>query len=355
MENSVKQSKKFFFSIIMPVYNAEKFLQKAIDSVLAQTFTDFELLLINDCSTDSSEMICKQIAALDSRVRKLRTSVNSGAAAARNLGIKAARGHYLGFVDSDDTIDPDVFQSAYDILKKHDYDCLKFGLQEEYYDQTNKLKYSRKCCLEHKVYQAGDELYNQIIDMEAIPLFGYLCNGFYKRKTVLENGIFLDETLKVNEDFDFNIRFFRFVRQLCCSSNIGYHYAKRMNGSLTNQHQAYAYEVQMMKIHGLLDFAPQKLEPMDAERQKIFWMYVRFVYALLSDSKRDTMNDMIERIQKDSLYNEFLSTEFTNSSVKQKILVRFLKNKNKWQLKKMILLIQKIRRDFPILFAKIKH
>lgn len=355
METENRQERECFFSIIMPVYNAEKFLRNAVHSVLAQTFTDFELLLINDCSTDSSEMICKQIAALDSRVRKLRTSVNSGAAAARNLGIKAARGHYLGFVDSDDTIDPDVFQSAYDILKKHDYDCLKFGLQEEYYDQTNKLKYSRKCRLEQKVYQAGEKLYNQIIDMEAIPLFGYLWNGFYKRKIVLENGIFLNESLKVNEDFDFNIRYFHFVRQLCCSSNMGYHYAKRVNGSLTNQHQAYAYEVQMMKIHGLLDFIPQKLAPKAAERQKIFWMYVRFVYALLSDTKSDKINEIIERIQKDSLYTEFLSTEFTDLSAKQKILVHFLKDNHKWQLKILLLVIQKIREDFPILFAKIKH
>jgi len=355
METENKQERECFFSIIMPVYNAEKFLQVAIHSVLVQTFTDFELLLINDCSTDSSDMICKQIAALDSRVRILRTSVNSGVAAARNLGIKAAKGYYLGFVDSDDTIEPDLFQSAYDILKKHDYDCLKFSLQEEYYDRTNELKYSRKCCLEHKVYQAGDELYNQIINMEAIPLFGYLWNGFYKRKIVLENGIFLNESLKVNEDFDFNIRFFRFVRQLCCSSNIGYHYAKRMNGSLTNQHQAYAYKVQMMKIHGLLDFAPQKLAPNTAERQKIFWMYVRFVYALLSDTKRDKINETIERIQKDSLYTEFLFTEFTDLSAKQKLLIHFLKNKHKWQLKMVLLVIQKIREDFPVLFAKMKH
>lgn len=355
MKKREVQSEKSFFSIIMPIYNAEKFLQKAVHSILAQTFSNFELLLIDDCSTDSSKMICNQIAETDSRVKLLGTSVNSGAAAARNLGIKAAKGRYLGFVDSDDTIDPDLFQSAYDILKKDDYDCLKFGLQEEYYDQTNKLKYSRKCSLNQKVYKAGNELYNQIINMEAIPLFGYLCDGFYKREIALENGIFMNEKLKVNEDFDFNIRYFRFVKQLYCSSSTGYHYAKRMNGSLTNQHQAYAYEVQMMKIHGLLDFTPQKLAPMNAERQKIFWMYVRFVYALLSDTKSDKMNKVIERIRKDSLYDEFLSTDFMDLSTKQKILVHFLKNKHKKQLKILILLIQKIREDFPILFAKMKH
>ena len=355
MENSVKQSEKYFFSIIMPVYNAEKFLQNAVHSVLAQTFADFELLLINDCSTDSSEMICKQIAKWDSRVKLLGTSVNSGAAAARNLGIKAARGYYLGFVDSDDTIDSDLFQSAYDILKKYDYDCLKFGLQEEYYDQTNKLKYSKKCCLEQKIYQAGDELYNQIIDMEAIPLFGYLCNGFYKRELIEKNHIQLDKKLKVNEDFAFNIQFFQFVQKLICIPAVGYHYAKRINGSLTNQHQAYAYDVQMMKIKGLLNFYQGKIEPTPEEKQKIFWMYTRFAYALLSGVKHDNINNMLMQIEKDPLYQEFISVKFRGVSVKQRILIDLLKSDHKLILKGLLSFIQSIQQNHPVLFAKIKR
>lgn len=355
MENSVKQSEKYFFSIIMPVYNAEKFLQNAVHSVLAQTFADFELLLINDCSTDKSEMICKQIAKWDSRVKLLGTSVNSGAAAARNLGIKAARGHYLGFVDSDDTIDSDLFQSAYDILKKYDYDCLKFGLQEEYYDQTNKLKYSKKYCLEQKIYQAGHELYNQIIDMETIPLFGYLWNGFYKRELIEKNHIQLDETLKVNEDFAFNIQFFQFVRTLVCIPETGYHYAKRINGSLTHQHQAYAYDVQMMKIRELLNFGQGKVQLTQAEKQKIFWMYTRFAYALLSGSKRDKINSMFRQIQEDPLYQEFLSVDFQGISAKQRILIALLRSRHKLVLKEVLSVIQNIRQNHPVLFARIKR
>lgn len=351
----MSNSKDVFFSIVMPVYNAEKYVSKAIESVLKQSFADFELLLIDDCSRDHSSEICARFAASDPRVILLHTPHNSGAAAARNLGLAAAKGQYIGFVDSDDTIDADLFQSAYDILHKEPYDCLKFGCQEEYYNEKDELQYTKICRLEGKSYQAGHELYNQIIDMETIPLFGYLWNGFYKRELIEKKHIQLDETLKVNEDFAFNIQFFQFVQKLVCIPAIGYHYAKRINGSLTNQHQAYAYDIQMMKINGLLNFGQGKIEPTPEEKQKIFWMYTRFVYALLSGVKHDKINNMLMQIEKDPLYQEFISVKFRGVSVKQRILIDLLKSDHKLILKGVLSLIQSIQQNHPVLFAKIKR
>lgn len=351
----MSNSQNLFFSIIMPVYNSEKYVSKAIESVLKQSFTNFELLLIDDCSKDHSAEICTRFAASDPRVIVLHTPHNSGAAAARNLGLAAAKGQYIGFVDSDDTIDADLFQSAYDILHKEPYDCLKFGCQEEYYDEKNELQYTKICRLENKTYQAGHELYNQIIDMETIPLFGYLWNGFYRRELIEKNLIRLDETLKVNEDFAFNIQFFQFVQTLVCIPATGYHYAKRINGSLTNQHQAYAYDVQMMKIRGLLNFGQGKAQLTQAEKQKIFWMYTRFAYALLSGTKRDKINSMLKQIQEDSLYQEFLSVDFQGISAKQRVLIALLRSKHKFVLKEVLSVIQDIKQNHPVLFAKIKR
>lgn len=349
------KSQNVFFSIIMPVYNAEKYVSKAIESVLKQSFQDFELLLIDDCSKDHSAEICAQFSASDPRVVLLHTPQNSGAAAARNLGLAAAKGEYIGFVDSDDTIDPDLFQSAYEVLHKESYDCLKFGCQEEYYNEKNELQYTKTCQLEGKTYQAGHELYNQIIDMETIPLFGYLWNGFYKRELIERNHIRLDESLKVNEDFAFNIQFFQFVQKLVCIPVTGYHYAKRINGSLTNQHQVYAYDVQMMKINGLLNFYHGKIVLTPEEKEKIFWMYTRFAYALLSSVKHDKINNMLMQIEKDPLYQEFVSVEFHGISAKQRILIALLRNKHKLVLKKVLSVIQDIKQNHPVLFAKIKR
>ena len=92
-------------SIIVPVYNAERTLERCVSSILAQVYTDFELILINDGSTDRSGPLCDQLAASDARIRVIHQA-NSGASAARNRGLQEARGQYLMFCDSDDAVSP---------------------------------------------------------------------------------------------------------------------------------------------------------------------------------------------------------------------------------------------------------
>lgn len=99
-------------SVIVPVYNTEKYLDRCIQSILSQTYTDFELLLINDGSTDSSGVICERYAEQDSRVRVFHKK-NGGVSSARNMGLDNARGEWIGWVDSDDYVDADMYVSLY--------------------------------------------------------------------------------------------------------------------------------------------------------------------------------------------------------------------------------------------------
>ena len=103
-------------SIIVPVYNVEKYLPKCIESILAQTFTDFELILIDDGSPDRCGEICDEYAAKDSRIVVIHQK-NQGVSAARNAGLDAARGTYIGFVDSDDWIEPEMYQTLMTVAK----------------------------------------------------------------------------------------------------------------------------------------------------------------------------------------------------------------------------------------------
>ena len=96
-------------SVIVPVYNTEKYLRECIDSILAQTFTDFELILVNDGSTDGSGAICDEYAAKDPRIQVIHQE-NGGITVARKSGVRAARGEYVTFVDSDDWIDKDMYR-----------------------------------------------------------------------------------------------------------------------------------------------------------------------------------------------------------------------------------------------------
>ena len=95
-------------SVIVPVYNTEKYLRECIDSILAQTFTDFELILVDDGSTDSSGAICDEYAEKDSRIQVIHQQ-NGGATLARRSGVRCARGEYITFVDSDDWIHRDMY------------------------------------------------------------------------------------------------------------------------------------------------------------------------------------------------------------------------------------------------------
>lgn len=103
---------KILISIITPVYNVEKYLPQCIDSVIAQTFSDWELILVDDGSTDRSGAICDEYAAKDSRIRVLHKE-NSGQADSRNIALRMARADLIGYVDSDDWIEPDMYEVLY--------------------------------------------------------------------------------------------------------------------------------------------------------------------------------------------------------------------------------------------------
>lgn len=107
-------------SVIVPVYNAELWLSHCIDSILAQTYNDFELLLVDDCSTDNSAEICKNYCVCDSRCKFLSHQHNKGAALTRNTGLHAAKGDYIAFMDADDWIHPRCFEYMFRAIKEYD-------------------------------------------------------------------------------------------------------------------------------------------------------------------------------------------------------------------------------------------
>ena len=121
-------------SVIVPVYNTEKYLRDCVDSILAQSFPDFELILVDDGSTDGSGAICDECAARDSRIRVIHQQ-NSGATVARRSGVRIAQGEYVTFVDSDDWIDKDMYRimlawEPADVLICNMYKYTNTGLYE---------------------------------------------------------------------------------------------------------------------------------------------------------------------------------------------------------------------------------
>ena len=113
-------------SVLIPVYNVEKYLKKCLDSVVNQTLTDIEIICVNDGSTDGSLKILEEYRSIDSRI-KIINKANGGLPSARNAGLNAAKGRYVGFVDSDDYIEPNMFEKLVDVAEHEESEVVICG------------------------------------------------------------------------------------------------------------------------------------------------------------------------------------------------------------------------------------
>ena len=123
-------------SIIMPIYNTGKYLHKCIKSILSQTLTNFELILVDDGSVDESGQICDEYAAKDARIKVIHKK-NEGVSIARNTGIEVAAGEYIGFIDSDDWIESDMYEKLYNLAKSKECDIVMCDTVTKYDDKPD--------------------------------------------------------------------------------------------------------------------------------------------------------------------------------------------------------------------------
>ena len=186
-------------SIIVPVYNAEKYLQECVDSILTQTLSDLELILVDDGSTDSSPALCDQYAAQDARVKVIHKS-NGRAASARNAGLRAATGEYVAFVDSDDWISPDMYekmlQTGADVTL---CDYVRFQGEKEFpFTQPNVAAgFYDKTQIRKKIYP------HLVMDGIEYPITISNCVMLIKRDIITRNQLFYREDILISEDAPF--------------------------------------------------------------------------------------------------------------------------------------------------------
>ena len=196
-------------SVIVPVYNAEKYLDECVQSILAQTFAEFELILVNDGSTDRSGAMCDQWALKDSRISVLHQS-NAGQSAARQNGIRAARGEFVAFVDSDDKIEPRMYETLLTAQRQYNSDYVICGLKRFFTENdTGRLEPAGD-------FVAGDPAQIKaklILPMVmSLPGEGFVSQSSVKnlfRKAILDqNGIeFKSLNRYFSEDLMFNIEY----------------------------------------------------------------------------------------------------------------------------------------------------
>lgn len=207
-------------SIIVPVYNAEKYLHRCIDSILAQTFYNFELLLINDGSRDNSGIICDEYANEDSRVRVFH-SENLGVSAARNIGLKNAYGEWIAFIDSDDWISLTMYEKLYMCAKSSSADIIYC---DYYQDFGNR-----------EVYEMVDDLNISKLELfKSLLVKGWpvIWNKIYRSEIFKKNNILFLEGCNFCEDLLFTVESFYYSKNNVYINEALYHYNRTNINSL---------------------------------------------------------------------------------------------------------------------------
>ena len=219
-------------SVIIPVYNAERYLPTCIESLLVQTMPDFELLLINDGSTDNSKAVCDRYAAQDRRIRVF-DSPNRGVSAARNLGLDQARGEFVVFVDSDDWVVPEHLQQF-----------TESGIGEDGIAFTNLFEErpGRRKTPRTRIYTMSDcrvmsghnDCMPVIADLLRHRGFGWTWNKMFSRATIERLELRFDESLHYAEDEVFTIQYCAHITHIVTFSRPTYHY-RFVPGSLLHR------------------------------------------------------------------------------------------------------------------------
>lgn len=234
----------------MPVYNSEKYLKNAVESILNQDFEDFELILVDDGSSDGSPKICDQFADKNEKVVVIHKP-NGGICSARNAGLSAARGEYIGFCDNDDKYLPGLLADNYEIAKKNNVDLMRYS----------KIKRIEK--EDGRIFEIHRQAPDIIIEKEdfyrnyrTIRIEDTVWTGLYRKKIIDQNQIRFDEQFKYgSEDLNFNLKFLKHCKRLGFNSGEYYLWTQREVHSTSRKfHREYLekYIINMNLEHELL-------------------------------------------------------------------------------------------------------
>lgn len=217
-------------SVIMPVYNSKDFLINAIESVLKQSFSEFELILVDDGSTDGSEKICDQMALRDTRIRVIHQE-NAGLCNARNTGISEAKGEYLAFIDNDDEYAIDLLRDNYDLAIKYNADIVKFG--REFITLKDNKIISRDVSSYNKLNVINtDEIQDFLFEFMRIAASISIWNALYRRAFINKIGLRFNPMHKTgHEDIEFNILLYPQIHILVTNPKVYYKWIKRVGHS----------------------------------------------------------------------------------------------------------------------------
>lgn len=263
-------------SIIVPFFNAENTIERCVNSILGQTYKDFELLLLDDGSTDHSGQICDRYAEKDARVHVLHKE-NSGVSDTRNQGIAMAAGEYLQFLDSDDWIAPEATAAFVHSAMEYQCDMVIADFYRVIGERVSQKGDIEKAGLIDRAGYAAS-----MLQKPADFYYGVLWNKFYKRSIIEKYQIKMDTSLNWCEDFLFNMEYIRHIHAIYVLKIPVYYYVKT-KGSLVSQGISMKKTIQMKRtvFEHYNDFYKEVFDDADYEKRK------GQIYRFLIDAAND--------------------------------------------------------------------
>ena len=215
--NTMKVHTKTLISVIVPVYNASKTLDRCVQSILKQTYSNIELLLVNDGSDDCSGSICNSYAEKDKRVRVFHKE-NGGVSSARNLGLENANGEYVTFCDADDYVQGEWLESF--VSNSEGVDIVCQGVTFDYSLMQNVEVASNKTL----TFEYEGDMLDGLDKLHEYGLIGYVFLKLFKRSIIEEHNLRFDESYNYMADEDFSKRYMRHCSKMISLPEANYHY-----------------------------------------------------------------------------------------------------------------------------------
>lgn len=224
--------KKPLISVIVPIYNIERYIGQCIESLIQQTYNNLQIILIDDGSTDRSAELCDLYAKKDSRIEVIHKE-NGGLVSARKTGIKIAKGEYIGYVDGDDWIEPSFFSFMGSTAIHTESDVVIAGFSRDLFHKTSFILNA----LPSGIYENGnlDNFYNAMISYGSFFRHGvttYVWNKLFKKDCIYEPQLAVDDRITIGEDGAVTYPSLLRCQKICITDNCSYHYRQREDSML---------------------------------------------------------------------------------------------------------------------------
>ena len=296
-------------SIIVPIFNTSLYIEKCVNSLLNQTYRDFEICLIDDGSTDNSLEVCNKFLNIDNRIKVYHKN-NKGLSDTRNYGINISKGEYLLFLDSDDWFDSIMIEKYVNAMEKSSSDVIIQGFRIDYERENN----SFVNMMEEEKYYSDNDLYKGVIKLEKKGLLNSSCNKIYKKSIIINNNLFFDLNAEPAEDLLFNCKYFSHIKKMGYLSCAHYHYMKREINSLTIKYIP-NYENKILSYHCSRKQLFDQIGIPEKEKKILLDNSLCF-YTLTAISNIYRKNNLLNFKKRNSIIN-FL---FSNKDIREAIL-----------------------------------